>query len=95
MYKITCSGCNSTYVGQTVRHLATRVDEHRIGDSPVGQHLLVCKKEVGGTAELKSEIIDQTANTHKLLPLEALNIWSERPKINTHDEFRSRELTLK
>ena len=53
VYKLTCSGCNSTYVGQTVRHLATRVDEHRKGDSPVGQHLLECNKEVGGTAELK------------------------------------------
>ena len=68
-YKLTCSGFNSTYVGQTVRHLATRVDEHRKGDSPVGQHLLQGKKEVGGTAELKSEIIEQTANTHKLLTL--------------------------
>ena len=65
-YKLSCNGCNSTYVGQKVRHLATRVDEHRKGDSPVGQHLLECNKEVCGTAELKSEIIDQTANTHKL-----------------------------
>ena len=95
VYQLTCSGCNSTYIGQTVRQLATRVDEHRKGDSPVGQHLLECRKEVGGTAELKSEIIDQTANTHKLLTLEALHIWRERPKINTHDELRSRELTLK
>ena len=95
VYKLTSSGCNSTYVGQTVRHLATRVDEHRKGDSAVGQHLLECNKEVGGTAELKSEIIDQTANTHKLLTLEALHIWRERPKTNTRDEFRSRKLTLK
>ena len=72
--KLLCSGCNSTYVGQTVRHLATRVDDHRKWDSPVGQHMLECNKEVGGTAELKSEIIDQTANTHKLLTLEALHI---------------------
>ena len=95
VYKLTYSGCNSTYVGQTVRRLATRVDEHRKGDSPLGQHLLECKKEVGGTAELKPEIIDQTANNHKLLTLEALHIWRERPKINTRDEFRRRELTLK
>ena len=88
--KLTCSGCNSTYVDQTVRHLATRVDDHRKGDSPVGKHLLECNKEVGGTAELNSEIIDQTANTHKLLTLEALHIWRERTKINTRDEFRSR-----
>ena len=95
VYKLTCSGCNSTYVGQTDRNLATRVDEHRKRDYPVGQHLLECNKEVGGTAELKSEIIDQTANTHQLLTLEALNNWRERPKTNTRDEFRSRELTLK
>ena len=74
VYKLTCSGCNSTYVGQTVRHLATRVDDHRKGVSPVGQYLLECNKEVGGTAELKLEIKDQTANTHKLLTLEALHI---------------------
>ena len=54
VYNLTCSGCNSTYVGQTVRYLATRVDEHRKGDSPVGQHLLECSKEVGATAELET-----------------------------------------
>ena len=58
VYKLTCSECNSTYVGQTVQQLATSVDEHRKRDSPVGQHLLECNKEVGGTAELKSKIID-------------------------------------
>ena len=73
VYKLTSSGFNSKYVGQTVRHLATRGDEHRKRDSPVGQHLLECNKEVGGTAELKSEIIGQTANTHKLLKLEVLH----------------------
>ena len=95
VYKLTSSGFNSTYVGHTVRHLATRVDEHRKGDSPVGQRLLECNKEVGGTAELKSEIIDQLANTHKLLTLEVSHNWMERPRINTRDEFRSRESTLK
>ena len=89
MYKFSCSGSNSTYVGQTVRHLATRVDEHRKGDSPVGQQLLDCNEDVSGTAELKSIIIDQSANIHKLLTLEVLYIWRERPIIDTSDEFRS------
>ena len=35
--------------------------------------LLEWNKEVGGTAELKSEIMDQTANTHKLLTQDALH----------------------
>ena len=55
MYRPTCSRFNSTYVGQTVRHLATRVDEHRKRYSPVGQHLLECNKEVGASAEMKSD----------------------------------------
>ena len=95
MYKLTCSGCNSTDVGQTVRHLATRVDEHRKGDFPVGQYLLECNKEVGRTFELKSQIIDQTANTEKLFTVEALHIWRERPRLNARDEFSSRKLILK
>ena len=57
--------------------------------------MLESNKEVGSTAELKSEIIDQTANIQKLLTLEALHIWRQRPRINTRDEFGSRELTLK
>ena len=47
------------------------------------QHLLECNKEVGGTAELKSDIKDQAVNAQKLLALEALHIWMERPKLNT------------
>ena len=26
VYKLSCSGCTSTYVGQTVRHLTTRIE---------------------------------------------------------------------
>ena len=57
--------------------------------------MLECNKEVSGTAELTSDIIDQKASTHKLHTLEALHIWRERPRINTRDKFSSRKLTLK
>ena len=68
----------------------TRVDEQRRE-----QQMLKFNNEVGRTLNLKSEIIDQTGKSHELLTLEALLIWRERPKINTRDEFRSCELTLK
>ena len=45
--------------------------------------------------ELKWEIIDQASSSIKLLTLEALHIRKKRPAINTRDEFRSRELTLR
>ena len=84
-----------TYVGQAVRTIATRVHDHRKEDFPEGKHLLEFNKEVGSTAELKSETKDQTANTQMLVTPEALHIRRERPRINTRDEFRSRELALK
>ena len=28
VYELTCNGCNSIYVGQTCRHITTRVAEH-------------------------------------------------------------------
>ena len=38
-YKLSCSGCTSAYVGQTVRQLTTRIEEHKKAVSPVGLHL--------------------------------------------------------
>ena len=35
VYELSCSGCTSAYVGQTVRHLLTRIEEHKKADSPV------------------------------------------------------------
>ena len=68
----------------------TRVDKQRRE-----QQMLKFNNELGRTLMLKSESLDQTGNTHKLLILEALHIGRERPKINTRDEFSSRELILK
>ena len=50
-----------------------------VEDSPVGHYLLDCNK-LGGTAKLKSEILDQTRNTHYLLTLDVLHIWREKRK---------------
>ena len=38
VYKLSCHGCISTYVEQTVRHLTTRIEEHKKAGSPVGLH---------------------------------------------------------
>ena len=79
----------------TLLHLAMRFDDHRKDDPPVGQYLVESSKEKGGTVELKSEFIDQTGSTLKLVTLQDLHIPEGSLKDNTSDEFRSRELTLK
>ena len=42
VYQINCSRCQACYVGQTVRHLITRVKEHKRSSSPVGMHFEKC-----------------------------------------------------
>jgi len=58
VYKFKCGGCNSTYIGETVRHTKKRFYEHmmkspltekrvsRVVPSAVNQHAAVCSSEV-------------------------------------------------
>ena len=98
VYQITCPGCQSSYVGQTTRHLTTRIQEHsRVGEhlktpSHVGEHLKNCNATMDD-AEIK--VIDRTTNAAKLLTLEALHISRRAPSINQKEEYRGRELTLR
>ena len=41
VYKFTCAGCNSCYIGETERHLSTRIREHLSTDkkSHIYKHL--------------------------------------------------------
>ena len=93
VYRLEFCGCKSIYVGQTVRHLTTRIEEHRKEDTPVGQHIRQCGSE-SGESEFKWKIIDQASSSIKLLTLEALHVRKERPAINMCDDFRGREPTL-
>ena len=92
VYKLSCSGCTSTYVGQTVGYLTTRIEEYKKADSPVG--LQQCSLD-GNSADRLNKIIDRLNNQTKHLKLKAIHIRKEKLGFNTRDEFRSRELTLK
>ena len=94
VYKLSCSGCTSTYVGPIVPHLTTRIEEYKKADSPVGLHLQQCQLE-GNSADLSWEVIDMSNNQTKLLAIEAIYIRKEKLGLNTRHDFRSRELTLK
>ena len=41
-YNISCSRCKSCYVGQTARHLQTRIKEHSRQSSLLGNHFKQC-----------------------------------------------------
>ena len=91
VYKVTCPHCDMSYVGQTARHLSTRIREHFSSGGKLKGHFDNCK--VDPTNEMVK--ILGKARGDKLLTLEALFISKLAPKLNTKDEFKSRELKLK
>ena len=92
VYQIVCPGCQSSYVGQTTRHLTTRINEHQRSTAPVSQHLSVCSPM---SVFPQAKIIDSSRLPSKLLTLEALYIDKLKPSLNQREEFRQRHLTLK
>ena len=95
VYKITCPGCDTCYVGQTLRHLLTRFREHSYKKTKaVCKHFRDC---VGSEVTLNDvKILAQTSrNLDFLLSLEALFIRKYGPALNVKDEYRSRELTIR
>ena len=95
VYQIKCPRCNSSYVGQTSRHLQTRIAEHRTREGPVKKHLQICGvgKDWGKD---QVEVLGSTSRGEQfLLTLEALWIKELSPSINTKEEWKSRELTIK
>ena len=91
VYKIKFSQCQLCYVGQTARHLATRYREHVSPRGLLRKHF--DKPNYPFFRQLVS--ILGRAKGEKLLTLEALFIEEVKPKLNTKDEYRSRELKLK
>ena len=76
VYKFLCTGCNTCYVGESSRHLSTRVREHLVSDknSHVFRHLqnsrqcrTLCSDECFST-------LDHVSTTPQLKIKEAIHI---------------------
>ena len=95
VYEITCSGCNASYVGQTGRHLLNRFREHASRSAgPIKPHFQECGVTLS-FEEHVSVLGSSSRGEDHLLTLEALWIREKKPVLNTRDEWRSRELTIK
>jgi hypothetical protein len=94
VYQIECARCNAAYVGQTRRHLITRLKEHEKHLSkPVAQHMRECNST--WNMETTKILASTSRGEEYLLTLEALFIEERKPTINTKEEYRSRTLTIK
>ena len=96
VYKFQCAGCNSCYIGETTRHLKTRIDEHLRKDksSHIYKHLANNISCFDNSNERCFSILD-TASTHFQLKLkEGLYINWENPDLNRQVKSVSSTLTL-
>ena len=92
VYQIKGPRWHARYVGQTTRHLKTRISDHK-NKGPVKEHFLKCEKLV--TFDCIDILASSSQREHVLLTLEALHIKNVKPSINTKDEFRSRALRIR
>ena len=93
VYKLTCPSCDACYVGETTRHMQSRFREHLQRAGPIKHHMKLC-----GSTLLEDDVNILKASARGetyLLTLEALFIREVKPALNTKDEWRSRELTIK
>ena len=84
VYKFTCAGCQSCYIGETKRHLLTRIKEHFQTDTKFNilQHL----NENSNCRDLCDDscfiIIDHASSSFRLKLKEALHITWLKPVLN-------------
>ena len=77
VYKFTCASCNSCYVGETSRHLSTRIREHLNRDrtSHIFKHLQQCRKACRNSCSAEYfEVIDRATTKFHVKIKEALHI---------------------
>ena len=94
VYKFSCAGCNACYIGETSRHLSTRVREHlsRDRNSHIYQHLqqsLACQCLANKNC---FSIVDCAPNKLQLMLKEAIHIKWENPALNK--QLKHADLTL-
>ena len=83
VYKFSCAGCSSSYIGETERHLSTRINEHfKDKNSHIWKHLNefpACKEQC--TADCFS-VLDRSRTKFQLKIKEGLYIKWYSPDLN-------------
>ena len=84
VYKFTClRDANNTYIGKTVRHLATRVKEHGTSQSAIKDHLSSCEMcQSEYSCHKNFSVICSGRNDSEISIKEALHIKLRQPNLN-------------
>ena len=84
IYKFVCAGCESSYIGQTGRHISTRIKEHLSTDkkSHVFKHLAKNANCKTSTSDSCFSILDRASTEYERKVKEGLYIGWEKPELN-------------
>ena len=86
VYKIPCSDCSKSYIGQTGRTLAQRVKEHQravrtfdVNNSALAEHVISTNHRIDWD---NTTVIDRHAFTHPRCTMESWHIHKEEDALN-------------
>lgn len=96
VYKFNCASCDACYIGETSRHLSTRIKEHLQTDksSHVYKHLETsqgCREQCNETS---FTILDYAPTKYQLRIKEALHIKWHKPSLNRQVTHMTMTITI-
>ena len=96
VYKFVCPGYNACYIGETNRHLSTRIKEHlETGKKPhIFTHLVNNETCKALSTENCFEIVDFAATPFRLKLKEAMHVIWKKPSLNKQQKHVSISVTV-
>ena len=96
VYKFQCAGCNACYIGETTRHIITRIEEHLKRDkkSHIYKHIHNNASCLNKCDKDCFKILDNASTNWQLKVKEGLHIEWENPEINKQVKYIGKTLTL-
>ena len=96
VYKFVCPGCNACYIGETTRHLSTRIKEHLETDKKFHIFPHLVNNETCKALSTKNcfEIIDSADTPFRLKLKEAMHIIWKKPSLNKQQKHVSISITV-
>ena len=91
VYKFVCPGCNVCYIGETTRHLSTRIEEHLEKDKK--SHIFKHHCKILSTPDC-FQIIDSASSKFRLKLKEEMHITWTKPSLNRQLKHVSISITV-
>ena len=84
VYKFQCASCNACYIGETTRHLSTRIREHLVSDksSHIYKHLQESETCKNSCSTESFTILDYATSKFQIKIKEALYFKWDNPSLN-------------